>query len=173
MKKALKFPETYLYQSTSVWVEDRGRGLYRIGITDFAQYQLDDIVSVSLPEENVTVKKNEDVISIDSIEDTLIIKAPLSGLIKAVNEELLQSAEMINESPYKKGWLIEIEIGNEDELDELIDFNEVTDLYQEEIERLEDDDEEDEDEDDDWDLDDDEWVESDDEWNESDDEWGY
>ena len=133
MKKQFKFPEDYLYYSIHVWIEDRGRGIYRIGITDFAQYALDDIISTSLPETGIYIEREEEIISIDSIEDTIVIKAPISGTINEINDELRQTPELLNESPFEDGWIVEMELGSDDDLDLLMDSNEVLDQYQEQL----------------------------------------
>ena len=142
MKRQFKFPENCLFYSTYVWLEDRDRGIFRVGITDFGQYILDDIISISLPETGIFVEKDEEIISIDSIEDTLVIKAPICGKIHETNDELKRSPELLNESPYEAGWILEMEIGSDDDLDQLMDSNEILDLHQEEIkdEDFEDDD---------------------------------
>ncbi|MEE9411004.1 MAG: glycine cleavage system protein H [Candidatus Heimdallarchaeota archaeon] len=133
MKKQFKFPEEFLYLSTKVWLEDRGRGIYRLGITNYAQYNLDDIISITLPETGIFIEREEEIISIDSIEDTLLIIAPISGTINEINDELRQSPELLNESPYEEGWILEMELGSDDDLDFLMDSNEVLDLYQEQL----------------------------------------
>ncbi len=145
MKRQFKFPDNCLYYSTSVWVEDLDRGVYRIGITDFGQYVLDDIISITLPETGIFVEKDEEIIAIDSIEDTLTINAPISGKITEINEILRQSPELLNESPYKEGWIIEMEIGSDDDLDQLMDSSEILDVFHEEIEDEEFDDDDDDD----------------------------
>ena len=146
MKRQFKFPDNCLYYSTSVWVEDVDRGIYRIGITDFGQYILDDIISITLPETGILVEKDEEIITIDSIEDTLIIPAPISGKIMEVNEILRQSPELLNESPYGEGWILEMEIDSEDDLDLLLDSSEILDVFHEEIDDEDLDDEDDEEE---------------------------
>ncbi|MCG3216980.1 MAG: glycine cleavage system protein H [Candidatus Heimdallarchaeota archaeon] len=133
MKKQFKFPEEFLYLSTKVWLEDRGRGIYRLGITNYAQFNLDDIISITLPETGIFIEREEEIISIDSIEDTLLIIAPISGTINEINDELRQSPELLNESPYEEGWILEMELGSDDDLDFLMDSNEVLDLYQEQL----------------------------------------
>lgn len=144
MKRQFKFPDNCLFYSTFVWVEDIDRGIYRIGLTDYGQYVLDDIISVTLPETGILVEKDEEIISIDSIEDSFVITSPISGKIIAVNEILRQSPELLNESPYNEGWLIEMEIETEDDLDQLMDSNEILDVFHEEIEDEDFDDNEDE-----------------------------
>ena len=148
MKRQFKFPDNYLYYSAYVWVEDRNRGVFRIGITDFGQFVLDDIISVSLPETGILVERDEEIVSVDSIEGTLIIRAPITGQIVEINEELRQSPELLNESPYNEGWIVELEIDSDDDLDKLMDSNEILDVYQEELsnEELEDEEEEEEEE---------------------------
>ena len=134
MKRNFRFPENFLYQSTSVWLEDRGRGVFRLGITDFAQYVLDDIISVTLPESGYLIEKNDELVSIDSIEDTLVIESPIAGTIIEINDILRQSPELLNESPYEEGWILSIELSTDDDLDQLYDVNEILDQHQEELE---------------------------------------
>ncbi|MHA1828578.1 MAG: glycine cleavage system protein H [Candidatus Heimdallarchaeaceae archaeon] len=133
MKRHFDFPEELLYYSTYIWLEKRGRDIYRIGLTDYCQFNLDDVISVSLPEEGILVDKGEEIASIDSIEDTLTIKAPISGTIKEINKELRQSPELINESPYEEGWIVEMELGSPDDEDDLLDSSEILDKYHEEL----------------------------------------
>lgn len=155
MKRNFRFPENYLYQSTSVWLEDTGRGVFKLGITDFAQYVLDDIISITFPETGYLVEKDEEIVSIDSIEDTLIIMSPISGTILEINEELRQSPELLNDSPYGDGWILLIEISSEDDLDQLFDFNEILDQHQEELADSDFDDDDDDDDNNDADFEDD------------------
>ena len=133
MKRSFRFPENYQYQSTSVWLEDTGRGIYKLGITDYAQYVLDDIISITFPETGYLIEKDEELVSIDSIEDTLIIMSPIGGKITEINEELRQSPELLNESPYEDGWILLIEVSSEDDLDQLVDIDEILDQHQEEL----------------------------------------
>lgn len=135
MKRSFRFPEQYLYQSTSVWLEDTGRGIFKLGITDYAQYVLDDIISITFPETGYLFEKDEELISIDSIEDTLVIMSPIGGKITEVNEELRQSPELLNESPNEDGWILVIEVSSEDDLDQLYDLDEILDQHQEELAR--------------------------------------
>ncbi len=133
MKIMFSFPESLTYQNITVWIENRGRGIFRIGITEFAQASLDDIISVSLPEGGIYVSKDEELVTIDAIEDTLSIQSPFSGKIVEINGDLRQSPELLNDSPYQDGWILEIEIDNIDDLDSLLDNSEITDLFQEQL----------------------------------------
>ena len=133
MKIMFSFPESLTYQNISVWIENRGRGIFRIGITEFAQASLDDIISVSLPEGGIYVSKDEELVTIDAIEDPLSIQSPFSGKIVEINGDLRQSPELLNDSPYQDGWILEIEIDDIDDLDSLLDNSEITDLFQEQL----------------------------------------
>ena len=133
MKRSFTFPEHYQYHSTSVWLEDTGRGIFKLGITDYAQYVLDDIISITLPETGYLIEKDEELVSIDSIEDTLVIMSPIGGTILEINEELRQSPELLNDSPYEEGWILLIEVSSEDDLDQLFEINDIIDQHQEEL----------------------------------------
>ncbi|MHA1400295.1 MAG: glycine cleavage system protein H [Candidatus Heimdallarchaeaceae archaeon] len=133
MKKQFRFPEILLYQSTRVWIKDIGRGFYTIGITDFAQYILDDIITVTLPLEDDYIDKDDELASIESIYENFEILSPISGKIVEVNDELRQNPELLNESPFET-WIVKIELSEEEDLDDLLSADEVFDLFQEELE---------------------------------------
>ncbi len=140
MSEDFKFPEDLLYQSPDVWVKNLGRGQYKIGITDYCQFKMDDIVSIILPEENKPVKKGETVIAIDSIDTNFSFPMPIGGIVVESNHQLNQDPELLNESPYVDGWICIIELEKTDELDDLLDVNEVYDEYQKEmVDEIEDD----------------------------------
>jgi len=113
-------PEDLYYTSTHEWVritDDVGI----VGITDYAQDMLHDIVFVDLPEIGKKVKKGETFMEIESVKSVAEVYAPLSGEIIEVNEKLSESPEIINSSPYEKGWLVKIKIENMEEVHELLD----------------------------------------------------
>ena len=91
-----------------------------VGITDFAQKQLGDIVSVELPSVGNEYKQNDAMVIIDSVKASSDIYCPLDGEIVAVNEELLQSPELINKSPFESGWIVKLDISNESQLENLM-----------------------------------------------------
>jgi len=91
-----------------------------VGITDFAQKQLGDIVSVELPRVGNEFKQNDAMAIIDSVKASSDIYCPLDGKIVAVNEELLQSPELINKSPFESGWIVKLDISNESQLENLM-----------------------------------------------------
>lgn len=91
-----------------------------VGITDHAQAELTDIVFVELPEAGKEVKKGEELCVVESVKSVSEIYAPLSGKIVKVNSKLDDSPEIINESPYDDGWLVELEITDKSEVNSLI-----------------------------------------------------
>jgi len=91
-----------------------------VGITDHAQAELTDIVFVELPEAGKEVKKGEELCVVESVKSVSEIYAPLSGRIVKVNSKLDDSPEIINESPYDDGWLVELEITDKSEVNSLI-----------------------------------------------------
>ncbi len=91
-----------------------------VGITDFAQKQLGDIVSVELPRVGNEFKQNDAMAIIDSVKASSDIYCPIDGKVVAVNEELLQSPELINKSPFESGWIVKLDISNESQLENLM-----------------------------------------------------
>jgi glycine cleavage system H protein len=92
-----------------------------VGITDHAQAELTDIVFVELPEIGKKIKKGEELCVVESVKSVSEIYAPVSGTIIKINQKLEDSPEIINESPYDDGWLVELEIQNNAELNDLLD----------------------------------------------------
>ena len=91
-----------------------------VGITDFAQKQLGDIVSVELPSVGNEYKQNDAMVIIDSVKASSDIYCPLDGEIVAVNEELLQSPELINKSPFESGWIVKLKPSDMSQLENLM-----------------------------------------------------
>ena len=92
-----------------------------IGITDYAQSELTDIVFAELPEVGKELIKGDELCVVESVKSVSEIYAPISGKVVRINEKLEDTPEMINESPYDDGWLVELEIKNERELEDLLD----------------------------------------------------
>ncbi|QPV61983.1 glycine cleavage system protein GcvH [Halosimplex litoreum] len=99
----------------------------RIGISEFAQDELGDVVFVDLPGEGDEVAAGEDFGVVESIKAVSDIYAPLGGTVTAVNDDLVDRPELINEAPYGDGWLIEVELSDESELDDLLSTDEYRD----------------------------------------------
>jgi glycine cleavage system H protein len=91
------------YTQEHEWIEDVGNGRFRVGITDFAQEQLGDVVSVELPEVGQYVAQKEECAVIESVKAASDIYAPISGEVAAVNETLIDNPGLVNESPEDGG----------------------------------------------------------------------
>ena len=100
--------EELKYTATHEWVKDLGNGVYEIGITDFAQSELGDIVFVNLPEVGDEVIKEEAFGDIESVKAVSDIYSPFSATVCEINEEVADRAEAINNTPYE-AWLIRVE----------------------------------------------------------------
>jgi len=117
---AMEFPKNLKYSEEHEWVRVEGNRAV-IGITDYAQSELGDIVFVELPEVGAEVKQNEPFGSVESVKTVSELYAPVSGKVVEVNGELDGSPELVNQSPYDKGWMIVVEMSDPSELDNLMD----------------------------------------------------
>lgn len=117
----MNIPSDLKYANTDEWVKVEGK-VATIGITDFAQDQLSDIVFVEI---NVTVgdtvKKNDIGATLESVKAAADVNLPVSGKVKEINESLSDSPELVNSDPFGKAWMIKIELDNPGELDSLMD----------------------------------------------------
>lgn len=116
----MEFPEDLKYSKEHEWVMIAG-DVATIGITDFAQEQLGDIVFVELPSTGDTLTRGEAFGVVESVKAANDIYAPLTGTVIEVNDDLPDSPEMINEDCYGDGWLIKVRISGETESDDLMD----------------------------------------------------
>jgi glycine cleavage system H protein len=107
------------YLDTHEWVRVEN-GHARIGISDFAQDELGDVVFVELPGEGDELAREESFGVVESIKAVSDIYAPVSGTVTAVNDALADTPELLNEDPYGEGWLVELELADESELDDLL-----------------------------------------------------
>ncbi|WP_448378498.1 glycine cleavage system protein GcvH [Fervidobacterium sp.] len=105
------------YTKTHEWI-DTETG--KVGVSNYAQEQLGDIVYVELPAVGKEVKKGERIVSLESVKAAGDVYAPVSGKIVAVNDKVNATPELINQDPEGEGWLVQIEISNPAELDELL-----------------------------------------------------
>ena len=118
----MNVPEDLRYSSEHEWarrLEDGSR--VRIGITDFAQDALGDVVYVDLPATGLSVAANQAVGELESTKSVSEMYAPVGGTVVTVNEALADSPQLLNEDPYGEGWLCEIEMSDASELDALMD----------------------------------------------------
>lgn len=113
-------PGDLKYSKEHEWVRVEGNQAY-IGITDFAQDELGDIVFVELPAVGAQLQANETFGTVESVKTVSDLFAPLSGKVVEVNAALEDSPERVNDSPYQDGWMIVVEMSNVAELNDLLD----------------------------------------------------
>jgi len=116
----MNYPNDLKYTSEHEWVRVEG-DVATVGITDYAQDQLGDIVFVELPEEGSGVEKGETFGVVESTKSVSDLYAPVSGQVLEANDPLLDSPEIINEDPYGEGWLVKIKIKDLNELEKQLD----------------------------------------------------
>ena len=115
----MNVPNDLLYTSDHEWVSVEGN-VATVGITDFAQSELGDIVFVEFPELNSTVEKGQSSGSIEAVKTVADLYMPISGTVIIVNENLDKNPEAVNNTPYDDGWMVKIEIANQDEISDLL-----------------------------------------------------
>jgi glycine cleavage system H protein len=114
------YPEDLKYTAEHEWVK-AGEGPARVGITDYAQDQLGDIVFVQLPEVGATVRAGDTCGELESTKSVSDLYAPVTGTVTAVNEALSDQPDLINTDPYGEGWLIDVDVDDDDEVNGLMD----------------------------------------------------
>ena len=118
-------PEDLKYTIEHEWVREEGENIV-VGITDYAQEALGELVYIELPSEGDEINKGDTFGAVESTKSVSDLFAPLSGEVVEVNEALLDSPELINQDPYGEGWLIKVKPFEADELSGCIDFEEYT-----------------------------------------------
>ncbi len=113
-------PDNLKYTASHEWLEDLGNGVYRVGITEFAQAQLGDIVFVELPEVDESYAQEDECGVVESVKTASDIYSPLVGTVTAANDALEDNPELINDSPYDDGWIFELELGEDADIGSLL-----------------------------------------------------
>lgn len=116
-----QLPEEMKYSNTHTWSELQDDGSVKVGITDYAQQELGDIVFVELPETERTYAVGEECAVVESVKSASDLYCPINGEVIAVNESLQDNPETINEDPYGGGWIFRLQPADEAELGELMD----------------------------------------------------
>ena len=114
------FPDDLLYSREHVWVRVEG-DLATIGITDYAQEKLGEVISLDLPETDAYLERDETFGKIESVKAVVELICPLSGVVVSVNEDLPDEIGVVNSDPHDTGWMIVMEIEDPAELDDLLD----------------------------------------------------
>ncbi|HEX2030727.1 MAG TPA: glycine cleavage system protein GcvH [Actinomycetota bacterium] len=124
----MEYPKDVKYTTQHEWaVPEDGR--VRVGITDFAQDALGDVVYVDLPEPGTEVRAGEAFGEVESTKSVSDLFSPVSGRVRERNEELGDTPELVNQDPYGEGWMVVIEMSDPSELDDLLD----ADTYQRQV----------------------------------------
>lgn len=141
----MKFPKKLRYTREHEWVQIEGSQA-TVGITDYAQHELGEVVFVELPKVGDSVTKDEPFGVVESVKAASDIYAPLSGEVTEINDDLVSSPELINDDPYGDAWLVRVEMSDKSEVEHLMTATEYQEFVEEEGES--DDDEEDDEDDD-------------------------
>lgn len=126
---SFEVPAELRYLESHEWAESVDDHI-RVGISDFAQDELGDVVFVELPEEGAVLDQEESFGVIESIKAVSDLYSPVGGTVVAVNETVIDQPELVNDDPYGEGWMIEIEPDDPEELESLLDAQ----AYREQIE---------------------------------------
>ncbi|MEZ4703857.1 MAG: glycine cleavage system protein GcvH [Bdellovibrionota bacterium] len=117
----MEFPEDVKYTKEHEWVRvESNRKMVVVGITEYAQDKLGDVVHVDLPDPGAEVTLGDSFGSVESVKAVSDIYAPVSGKVKEINDTLLDTPELVNEDPYGEAWMVKIELADASELDDLL-----------------------------------------------------
>lgn len=117
----MRFPEDLRYTKEHEWARDEGNGRVRIGITDYAQDSLGDVVYVDVPDLGTQLTANQPFSEVESTKSVSDVYAPVTGTVSERNPLLEEKPELVNEAPYGAGWLCVIEVADPAELHSLLD----------------------------------------------------
>ncbi|MFH1458819.1 MAG: glycine cleavage system protein GcvH [Candidatus Omnitrophota bacterium] len=115
----MNVPQDLLYTKEHEWVKIENNRA-KIGITDYAQGSLGDITFVELPKINAECVQSKQIATVESVKAASDVYAPLSGKVREINQDVVNQPELINQSPYEKGWFLIIEVSDHKEKDNLI-----------------------------------------------------
>lgn len=124
-------PQGLSFVASHEWIRNEGDGTVTIGVTDYAQEQLGDVVFVELPELGVELVSEDEFGVIESVKAASDLFAPVSGAIIAVNEQLEDDPELVNSDPYGEAWLLKIRLTQPEELEHLLDADAYSQLCEE------------------------------------------
>lgn len=113
-------PAELRYTDEHEWLRKVGPSTVRVGITDFAQNALNDVVFVQLPEADSAVIVGESFAEVESHKSVSDIYGPLAGTVSALNQEVVDAPELVNSDPYGQGWLVEITVADDADLDAIL-----------------------------------------------------
>ena len=125
----MQVPENLLYSKDHEWAEiSTDKTTAKIGITDYAQEKLGDIVFVEVKEVGTTINQFAEIGTVESVKAASDVFTPLSGTVEEINQNVINQPELINQSPYENGWIAKIKITNVDEINSLLNPSAYTKL---------------------------------------------
>ncbi len=124
----MNIPSDLKYTQEHEWIRDNGDGTITVGITDFAQGELGDIVFVELEPEGFEFDKDEVFGTVEAVKTVSELFAPVSGEIVEVNADLEDDPELVNNDPYDKGWMVKIKVSDASQIEELLSADDYQDV---------------------------------------------
>jgi glycine cleavage system H protein len=123
----MKYPTDFRYTKEHEWVKIKGDTAL-IGITDFAQSELGDIVYVEMPELESEIEQMSEFGVVESVKTVSNLYSPVTGIVKKINKKLADSPDLVNSDPYGDGWMIEVKCADMNELDDLLSAEEYEEI---------------------------------------------
>lgn len=124
----MNIPSELKYTQEHEWIRDNGDGTVTVGITDFAQGELGDIVFVELEPEGFEFDKEEVFGTVEAVKTVSELFAPVAGEIVEVNDTLEDDPELVNNDPYEKGWMVKIKVSDASQIEELLSADDYQDV---------------------------------------------
>jgi glycine cleavage system H protein len=124
----MSYPEDLKYTKEHEWIRDNGDGTATVGVTDFAQSELGDIVFVEIEPEGFEFDQDEVFGTVEAVKTVSELFAPVAGEIKEINDQLEMEPELVNDDPYGDGWMVKITISDESQLDDLMSHDEYKEI---------------------------------------------
>lgn len=126
-----KVMENLFYSKNDEWLKDDGDNIVTVGITDYAQDQLGDIVYVEEIKKGIQIKKGNVLTTVESVKAVSDVYSPVSGEVIEVNQKIIDDPSTINQDPFGKGWFAKIKMNNPEEVKDLMNFTDYTDFRNE------------------------------------------
>lgn len=117
----MNIPSNLKYTKDHEWIKDEGNGMATVGVTDFAQSQLGDIVFIEIETQGETLVKEEVFGTIEAVKTVSDMFMPVGGEVVEVNPKVTEQPDIVNKDPYGEGWMIKIKMSNPNELNDLLD----------------------------------------------------
>jgi len=127
----MNIPSNLKYTKDHEWIKDEGNGMATVGVTDFAQTQLGDIVFIEIETQGETLAKEEVFGTIEAVKTVSDMFMPVSGEVVEVNPKVTEQPDIVNKDPYGEGWMIKIKLTNPAELNELLNAEQYKEIINE------------------------------------------